>query len=97
MIMYWKSNAKTELGFYGLNNKKKTCLSDAEINISISETFSEIDDNDNESEGEGEGETSFHKYDIDEYENVNITDEDEKGILDYNIDDLLGEFVSEEV
>ncbi|CAJ0641735.1 13037_t:CDS:2 [Entrophospora sp. SA101] len=25
------------LGFYGLNNKKKTCLSDAEINISTSE------------------------------------------------------------
>ncbi|CAH1765180.1 2154_t:CDS:2 [Entrophospora sp. SA101] len=39
----------------------------------------------------------FVDLDIDEYENVNITDEDEKGILDYNIDDLLGEFVSEEV
>nr|CAG8654633.1 3326_t:CDS:1 [Entrophospora candida] len=139
--MYWKSNAKTELGFYGLNNKK-TCLSDTEINISISEAFAETGDNDNESEGEGE--TSFfinsetipedncivlienvwiEKFvdllhdliikeignisedvlddydnsDIDEYENVNMTNEGGKRILDYNIDDLLGEFLSEEV
>ncbi|CAJ0645088.1 13859_t:CDS:2 [Entrophospora sp. SA101] len=142
MIMYWKSNAKTELGFYGLNNKKKTHLSDTEINISISEAFAETDDNDNESKGEDE--TSFfinnetipeyncivlienvwiEKFvdllhdliikeignipedvlddydnsDIDEYENVNMTNEGEKGILDYNIDDLLGEFLNEEV
>nr|CAG8639328.1 8495_t:CDS:10 [Entrophospora candida] len=61
-------------------------------------------DNDNESEGEGEGETSFfiNSETIPEdnciilIENVWIEKFDEKGILDYNIDDLLGEFVSEE-
>ncbi|CAJ0865819.1 7019_t:CDS:2, partial [Entrophospora sp. SA101] len=70
---------------------KETCLSDAEIDISISETFAETDDNDNE----GEGEISFfinsdnciiliesvwiEKFvdpDIDEYENVNMTNKE---------------------
>jgi len=31
LISYWKSNSKTELGFYGLDNKNHTRLSDTDI------------------------------------------------------------------
>jgi hypothetical protein len=146
MIMYWKSNAKTELGFYGLNQQKNTRLSDTEINRRISEAFAETDDEDDECEGESESETSalqivsnetipkdncivliesvwIEKFvdlshnlitegignipndildnsdnsDINDYEiDINENNEDGKGVLDYNIDDLLEEFVSEE-
>nr|CAG8517358.1 15366_t:CDS:2 [Entrophospora candida] len=101
MIMYWKSDA----WIYGLNNKKKTHLSDAEINISTSEHLlrqmimtmkvkvkffinRETIPEDNciilvENIGD------YDNSDIDEYENANMTNEDGKGILDYDIDSLL--------
>ncbi|PKY21750.1 hypothetical protein RhiirB3_435441 [Rhizophagus irregularis] len=44
LILYWKSNSKTELGFYGIDQKKNTRLSDDEINIHIAEAFAEDDD-----------------------------------------------------
>src|SRR3954464_13955826 len=44
LILYWKSNSKTKLGFYGIDQKKNTCLSDDEINIYIAEVFAEDDD-----------------------------------------------------
>ncbi|GET56116.1 ribonuclease H-like domain-containing protein [Rhizophagus irregularis DAOM 181602=DAOM 197198] len=46
LILYWKSNSKTELGFYKIDQKKNTRLSDDEINIRIAEAFAE--DNDEE-------------------------------------------------
>ncbi|GBC39259.1 hypothetical protein GLOIN_2v1786842 [Rhizophagus irregularis DAOM 181602=DAOM 197198] len=44
LILYWKSNSKTELGFYIIDQKKNTRLSDDEINIRIAEAFAEDDD-----------------------------------------------------
>ncbi|CAB4375946.1 unnamed protein product [Rhizophagus irregularis] len=44
LILYWKSNSKTELGFYGIDQKKNTRLSDDEINIHIAKAFAEDDD-----------------------------------------------------
>ncbi|CAB5350508.1 unnamed protein product [Rhizophagus irregularis] len=44
LILYWKSNSKTELEFYGIDQKKNTRLSDDEINIRIAEAFAEDDD-----------------------------------------------------
>ncbi|PKC13961.1 hypothetical protein RhiirA5_409919 [Rhizophagus irregularis] len=44
LILYWKSNSKTELGFYEIDQKKNTRLSDDEINIHIAEAFAEDDD-----------------------------------------------------
>jgi hypothetical protein len=44
MILYWKSNSKTELGFYGINQKNNTRLSDEQINIYIAEAFAEMDE-----------------------------------------------------
>ncbi|GBC53927.2 ribonuclease H-like domain-containing protein [Rhizophagus irregularis DAOM 181602=DAOM 197198] len=44
LILYWKSNSKTELGFYEIDQKKNTRLSDDEINIRIAEAFAEDDD-----------------------------------------------------
>ena len=43
MIMHWKSNARTELGFYGIQNNG-TRISDAEMNIRIAEALAETDD-----------------------------------------------------
>ncbi|CAJ0832136.1 15470_t:CDS:2, partial [Entrophospora sp. SA101] len=102
MIMYWKSNAKTELGFYGFNNKKKTHLNNCIVlieNIWI-EKFVDLSHNLIIKEIGNIPEDVLDDYvnsDIDEYENVNMTNEDGKGILDYDIDGLLGEFLSEEV
>src|SRR3954469_4627520 len=44
MILYWKSNSKTELGFYGINQKNNTRLSDEQINIHIAEAFAKMDE-----------------------------------------------------
>ena len=44
LITYWKSNFKTELGFYGIDQKKKTRLSNEEINLRIAEAFTEVDE-----------------------------------------------------
>jgi hypothetical protein len=44
LISYWKSNSKTELGFYGLDNKNHTRLSDTDINIQIAEALADADD-----------------------------------------------------
>src|SRR4051812_2263552 len=44
MILYWKSNSKTELGFYRFNQKNNTRLSDEQINIHIAEAFAEMDE-----------------------------------------------------
>ena len=44
LISYWKSNSKTELGFYGINNKNHTRLSDSDINIQIAEALGDDDD-----------------------------------------------------
>ena len=52
MILYWKSNSKTELGFYGVDQKRNTRLSDEDINIRIAEAFAEMDDDDDECDTE---------------------------------------------
>ena len=45
MIMYWRSNSKTELGYYGIDSYH-TRSSDANINLHIAEAFAntEVDD-----------------------------------------------------
>src|SRR5688572_4927826 len=136
--MYWKSNAKTELGFYRINQKKNTRLSETELNINIAEAFAEMDDDDDECK-DLLNETSIHhinkelpliediwidklvdlshdliikeignipynvlKNDIDnEYEKTNVDEtqnknvREGKGVLDYDINDLLDEFINE--
>lgn len=44
LITFWKSNFKTELGFYGIDQKKQTRLSNEEINLRIAEAFAETDE-----------------------------------------------------
>lgn len=44
MILYWKSNSRTELGFYGIDQIRNTRLSDEDINIRIAEAFAEMGD-----------------------------------------------------
>src|ERR1700722_20233518 len=44
MILYWKSNSKTELEFYGVDSIKNTRLSNDDINLRIAEAFAEMDD-----------------------------------------------------
>jgi len=44
LITYWKSNFRTELGYYGIDQKKKIRLTDDEINIRIAEAFKETDE-----------------------------------------------------
>ena len=44
MILFWKSNSRTELGFYGIDQKNNTRLSEEDINIRIAEAFAEMDD-----------------------------------------------------
>ena len=39
LITYWKSNSKTELGYYGIDQRKNVRLSDDEINIRIAEAL----------------------------------------------------------
>jgi len=56
IITYWKSNFKTELGYYGIDQKKNVRLSDDEISIRIAEAFKEID------EEEEEDLASTHKF-----------------------------------
>jgi hypothetical protein len=48
LITYWKSNFKTELGYFGIDQKKNVRLSDDEINIRIAEAFNETDDDDDD-------------------------------------------------
>ncbi|CAB4418793.1 unnamed protein product [Rhizophagus irregularis] len=152
MIMYWKSNAKSELGFYGIDQKKNTRISETELNIRIAEAFAEADDDDDHDENEnlltetsvrqtingetippdncivliediwldkvvdlsheliikeiGEIPNDVLEDDIDESgdEGIDVDDSDdgdesqreEKGVLDYDIDNLLDEFISEE-
>ena len=51
MILYWKSNSKSELGFYGVDHKKNTqCLNDEDINIRIAEAFAEVDNEEDSDE-----------------------------------------------
>jgi len=47
MIMHWKSNAKKELGFYGIE-KNDTRISETEMNIRIAEALAETNDDDDE-------------------------------------------------
>ena len=48
MILYWKSNSRTELKFYGLDPKRNTRLSIKDINIHITEAFAKMNDIDND-------------------------------------------------
>lgn len=43
LITYWKSNFRTELGYYGIDQRRNVRLSDEEINIRIAEAFNETD------------------------------------------------------
>ena len=150
MIMFWKSNAKTELGFYGVDNKNKTHLSEAELNINIAEAFAEAGDDDEHEELLNEKSTEppaappaqltvngepiprdncivliediwidkyvdlSHDLIVDEIGEVpvDVMDDDEsnhsneesennkddnngeKDVLDYNVDDLVNEFIN---
>ena len=44
LITYWKSNFKTELRFYGIDQRKQTRLSNEEINLRIAEAFADVDE-----------------------------------------------------
>ena len=46
LITYWKSNFKTELGYFGIDQRKNVRLSDDEINIRIAEAFKKTDNDD---------------------------------------------------
>ena len=48
LITYWKLNFKTELGYFGIDQRKNVRLSDDEINIRIAEVFKETDDDDDD-------------------------------------------------
>ena len=48
LITYWKSNFKTELGYFGIDQRKNVRLSDDEINVRIAEAFKETDDDDDD-------------------------------------------------
>jgi hypothetical protein len=48
LITYWKSNSKTKLGYYGIDQRKNVRLSDDEINIRITEAFKETDKDDDD-------------------------------------------------
>ena len=48
LITYWKSNFRTELGYYGNDQKKNAQLSDDEINIRIAEAFKETEEDEDE-------------------------------------------------
>jgi len=50
MILFWKSNSRTELRFYGLDLKRNTRLSIEDINIRIAEAFAEMNDIDDDDE-----------------------------------------------
>ena len=43
LIIYWKLNFKTKLGFYGIDQRKQTWLSNEEINLRIAEAFADVD------------------------------------------------------
>ncbi|PKC60152.1 hypothetical protein RhiirA1_468448 [Rhizophagus irregularis] len=105
LITYWKSNSKTELGYYGVDQRKNIRLSDDEINIHIAKAFKETDENDDDDL------TSTHKSTdidvskdlLDDFdENMNddnrVSDDagggeddnkDGKGCYNYDVDDLL--------
>jgi FMN-dependent NADH-azoreductase len=132
MITYWKSNAKTELGFYGIDQNKKIRIDKAEINIHIAEIFAETDDEDEDNGGDTSNEISvppdncivlieniwIEKFvdlsndlitkeigdipidvmDDDDIDDINddyerVPDNTDKGETDYNIDNLLNEFI----
>ena len=132
MITYWKSNAKTELGFYGIDQNKKIRIDEAEINIRIAEAFAEADDEDEDDGGDASNEISvppdncivlieniwIEKFvdlsndlitkeigdipidvmDDDDIDDINddyerVPDNTDKGETDYNIDNLLNEFI----
>src|SRR2546421_1820257 len=46
LITYWKSNFKTELGYFEIDQRKNVRLSDDEINVHIAEAFKETNDDD---------------------------------------------------
>ncbi|PKK56930.1 hypothetical protein RhiirC2_799003 [Rhizophagus irregularis] len=48
LITYWKSNSKTELNYYEVDQRKNVHLSDDKINICIVEAFKETDENDDD-------------------------------------------------
>ena len=50
MILYWKSNSRTELRFYELDPKKNTRFSMEDINIRMAEIFAEMNDIDDDDE-----------------------------------------------
>jgi hypothetical protein len=47
MIMHWKSNAKTKLGFYSMK-KNNIHISETEMNIRIAEALAKTNDDDDE-------------------------------------------------
>ena len=48
LITYWKSNFRTELGYYSINQRQNMRLSDDEINIRLAEAFSKTDEEEHE-------------------------------------------------
>jgi hypothetical protein len=150
MIMHWKSNAKTELGFYGIE-KNNTRISETEMNIRIAEALAETNDDDDDECDVLPNESSSHQITVppdncivliediwidkfvdlshdlvikeigeipddilddsdDEYEKINDDDYDDdndenddenesegRGNFDYDVEDLLDEFIEEVV
>ena len=48
LITYWKSNFKTELGYFGIDQRKNVRFSNDEINVHIAEAFKETNDDDDD-------------------------------------------------
>ncbi|PKC13058.1 hypothetical protein RhiirA5_496448 [Rhizophagus irregularis] len=96
LILYWKSNSKTELGFYRIDQKKNTRLSDDEINIRIAEAFAEDDDEEyNEEQASTQRLTTSDILDDSDENNAEDDKVDDsgnnkragEGDYDYDIDD----------
>ena len=98
MITYWKSNARKEFGFFDQETQKSK-LSDIELNQIITESLAEPDDNiDDDFEDNLVRRTAGGEIIPDNtvtvlIENISDNDNSGKGVLDYDINDLLNEFV----
>ncbi|PKB94852.1 hypothetical protein RhiirA5_437909 [Rhizophagus irregularis] len=112
LITYWKSNSKTELDYYGVDQRKNVRFSDDKINICIVEAFKETDEDDDDDLTPTHKSTDIDvpKNLLDDFnENMNddnrVSDDasgdeddnrDGKGYYNYDVDDLLSNTDKEE-
>uniref|UniRef100_U9UDG3 HAT C-terminal dimerisation domain-containing protein n=1 Tax=Rhizophagus irregularis (strain DAOM 181602 / DAOM 197198 / MUCL 43194) TaxID=747089 RepID=U9UDG3_RHIID len=95
LITYWKSNSKTELDYYGVDQRKNVRFSDDKINICIVEAFKETDEDDNDDLTLTHKSTGSEKIPKDNYIDVpkNLLDDFNENMNDNNriSDDASGD------